>query len=177
MKKQFGFCISIITAILFFVSCGQKQKSALFTKLRSNESGIRFSNDIHDKDTSYSFINEFGYMGGGVGIGDFNNDGLKDIYFSGNQVSSRLYINRGNNKFDDITEEAGVGTNVWATGVSIADVNSDGYDDIYVCVFGKDLVRREKNLLFINQHDLTFREQSEEYGLANTGYSTQAVFF
>lgn len=177
MKKQCTFCISFITAIIFFVSCGQKQKGSLFTKLRSNESGIRFSNDIHDNDTSYSFINEFGYMGGGIGIGDFNNDGLKDIYFSGNQVSSRLYLNKGNNKFDDITEGAGVGTNVWATGVSIADVNSDGYDDIYVCVFGKDLVHREKNLLFINQHDLTFKEQSAEYGLANTGYSTQAVFF
>ena len=179
MKKQFIFCISFIffTAIIFFVSCGQKQKNALFTKLDSNESGIHFSNDIHDNDTSYSFINEFGYMGGGVGIGDFNNDGLKDIYFSGNQVSSKLYINKGDNKFDDITAKAGVGTNVWATGVSIVDVNSDGYDDIYVCVFGKDLVHREKNLLFINQHDLTFREQAEEYGLANTGYSTQAVFF
>ncbi|HET9276942.1 MAG TPA: VCBS repeat-containing protein, partial [Flavitalea sp.] len=177
MKKQFTFCISFITGIIFFVSCGQKQRNSLFTKLRSNESGIRFSNDIHDNDTSYSFINEFGYMGGGIGIGDFNNDGLKDIYFSGNQVSSKLYINKGKNKFDDITEGAGVGTNVWATGVSIADVNSDGYDDIYVCVFGKDLVHREKNLLFINQHDLTFKEQSEEYGLANTSYSTQAVFF
>ena len=179
MKKQFTFCISFtfFTAIIFFVSCGQQQKKTLFTQLQSNESGIHFSNEIFDNDTSYSFINEFGYMGGGIGIGDFNSDGLKDIYFSGNQVSSRLYINKGNNRFDDITEKAGVGTNVWATGVSIVDVNSDGYDDIYVCVFGKDLVHREKNLLFINQHDLTFKEQAEEYGLANTDYSTQAVFF
>ena len=116
-------------------------------------------------------------MGGGVGIGDFNNDGLKDVFFTGNQVSSRLYINKGNNRFDDITGKAGVGTNVWCTGVSVVDINHDGYDDIYVCVFGKNLLRRAKNLLFINQRDLSFKEESEAYGLADTGYSTQAVFF
>ena len=89
-------------------------------------------------------------MGGGVGIGDFNNDGLKDIFFTGNQVSSRLYINKGNNQFDDVTQTSGIGTDVWCTGVSIVDINNDGYDDIYVCVFGKDLAHRSKNLLFIN---------------------------
>ncbi len=122
-------------------------------------------------------INEFGYMGGGVGIGDFNNDGLKDIVFTANQVSSRIYINKGNNKFDDITEKAGLVTNVWATGVSIVDINNDGYDDIYICTYGKNLLRRSKNLLYINQHDLTFNEQATVYGLADTGYSSQAVFF
>ncbi len=179
MKKRFTYYSSyfFIVVIIFLTSCIHKEKDKLFTKLNAEQSGINFSNDIHDRDSSYSFINEFGYMGGGVGIGDFNNDGLKDIYFTGNQVSSRLYINKGKNKFDDITKNAGVATNVWATGVSIADVNNDGYDDIYVCVFGKDLVTRAKNLLFINQHDLTFKEQAGTYGLADTGYSTQSVFF
>ena len=148
-----------IVVIIFLTSCIHKQEDKLFTKLSAEQSGIYFSNDIHDSDSSHSFINEFGYMGGGVGIGDFNNDGLKDIYFTGNQVSSRLYINKGKNKFDDITKSAGVVTNVWATGVSIADVNNDGYDDIYVCVFGKDLLSRAKNLLFINQHDLTLKNR------------------
>jgi len=172
---------TLIILLLISIVTGCKnspvKENLLFTSLAAQESGIDFSNTIHDEDSSYSFINEFGYMGGGVGIGDFNNDGLKDIYFTGNQVSSKLYINKGNNRFEDITEKAGVGTNVWATGISIADVNSDGYDDIYVCVFGKDLVHRAKNLLFINQHDLTFKEQAQEYGLADTGYSTQAAFF
>lgn len=164
--------------VIFFVSCGTgHQEKLLFEKISPAVSGIVFSNTLSEMDSSYSFINEFGYMGGGVGIGDFNNDGLKDIYFTGNQVSSRLYLNKGNNRFEDITTTAGVGTNVWCAGVSVADVNNDGYDDIYVCVFGKDLVQPEKNLLFINQQNLQFKEEAGVYGLADTGNSTQAAFF
>jgi hypothetical protein len=179
MKELFNYCKQFVfyTGIILFVSCAHQQKDTLFTQLPASASGINFSNDIHDNDSSYSFINEFGYMGGGVGIGDFNNDGLKDIFFAGNQVSCQLYINKGNNQFDDITKKAGIGTNVWCTGVSIVDINQDGYDDIYVCVFGKDLKQRSKNLLFINQRNLSFKEEADAYGLANTGYSTQAVFF
>jgi enediyne biosynthesis protein E4 len=169
-------CVYFWIASVFLISCGHQKKDLLFTALSASESGIVFSNDIHDNDSSYSFINEFGYMGGGVGIADFNNDGLKDIFFSGNQVSSKLYVNKGNNQFADITEKSGTGTNVWCTGVSIVDINQDGFDDIYVCVFGKDLKHRSKNLLFINQHDLTFKEAAESYGLADNGFSTQAVF-
>src|SRR6188474_205016 len=91
-----------LTVVILLVSCAEKQPAKMFTQLSASASGIRFSNDIHDSDSSHSFINEFGYMGGGVGIGDFNNDGLKDIVFTGNQVSSRLYINKGNNQFEDI---------------------------------------------------------------------------
>ena len=95
------------------ISCGDKQKNTLFTRLSPAESGIHFNNDIKDDDSSYSFINEFGYMGGGVGIGDFNNDGLKDIFFTGNQVSSAYISTKEIIKFDDITEKAGIGTEVF----------------------------------------------------------------
>src|SRR5688500_2249064 len=175
---KFHCCIffALFFSVLFLSSCKSK-KDSLFVKLSPDKSGIHFSNDIDDSDSSYSFINEFGYMGGGVGIGDFNNDGLKDIFFTGNQVSCRLYINKGKNEFDDVTEKANLLTDVWATGVSIVDINSDGYDDIYVCVFGKNLIHRAGNLLFINQQDLTFKEAALEYGLADTAYSSQAVFF
>ena len=174
--SQYHRLMLFFMAVIFFSACRHRQNSGLFTKLLPDESGIHFRNDLKDDDSSVSFINEFGYMGGGVGIGDFNNDGLKDIFFTGNQVSCRLYINRGNHRFEDVTEKAGITTNVWATGVSIVDINNDGYDDIYVCVLGKDLAHPAKNLLFINQRNGTFKEEAEEYGLAFSGYSTHAVF-
>ena len=103
MKKRFLYCSSVVffTGIIFFTSCTHKQKNTLFTQLTAAESGIYFNNQIQENDSSISFINEFGYMGGGVGIGDFNNDGLKDVFFTGNQVTSRLYLNKGNNHFED----------------------------------------------------------------------------
>lgn len=175
-KKQIAFGLPVLLILIFSAGCTTKERNTLFTSLPSTASGIHFINQVNETDSTHSFINEFGYMGGGVGIGDFNNDGLKDIYFTGNQVSSKLYLNKGNNSFEDITAKAGCGTSGWATGVSIVDINNDGYDDIYVCVFGKNLLERAANLLFINQHDLTFKESAAEYGLADTSYSTQAVF-
>lgn len=169
--------LPVLSVLFLLVACTTEKKDTLFSSLPSKTTNIHFNNRVNETDSTHSFINEFGYMGGGVGIGDFNNDGLKDIYFTGNQVSSALYVNKGGNRFNDITAKAGCGTTGWATGVSIVDINNDGYDDIYVCVFGKNLLERAANLLFINQHDLTFKESAAEYGLADTGYSTQAVFF
>jgi len=117
------------------------------------------------------------YNGGGVAVGDINNDGLQDLYFSGNMLPGRLYLNRGNLHFEDITEKAGVVVEGWATGVTFADVNGDGWLDLYVCRSGKYPPAQRANLLFINNGDLTFSEQAERYGLADTSYSTQAVFF
>lgn len=166
----------ILLAVVVSFSCKKKSADTLFTLLESKHSGITFNNRINDQDSSISFINEFGYMGGGVGIGDFNNDGLKDIFFTGSQVSAALYLNQGNNSLVDITAKAGVITKAWCTGVSIVDINNDGYDDIYVCVLGKGMTEKSPNLLFINQHDLTFKEEAAAYGLADLGNSTQAAF-
>ncbi|MBE7174350.1 MAG: VCBS repeat-containing protein [Williamsia sp.] len=168
-------CLFIFVSLFLLFACTNKK--TLFTPLPSAESGIRFINEVSDNTHDQSLISEFSFMGGGVGIGDFNNDGRKDIFFSANQASSRLYINKGNNHFEDITQQAGLTTQVWATGVSVVDIDGDGWDDIYVCVFGKDLQHRAPNLLFINQHNLTFKEQAAEYGLADSAYSTQAAFF
>jgi hypothetical protein len=176
LQKQIAFRLPVLWILIYSVGCTTKERNSLFTSLPSTATGIHFINQVNETDSTHSFINEFGYMGGGVGIGDFNNDGLKDIYFTGNQVSSKLYINKGNNRFEDITASAHCGTSGWATGVSVVDINNDGYDDLYVCVFGKNLLERAANLLFINQHDLTFKESAAEYGLADTSYSTQAVF-
>jgi hypothetical protein len=171
----------IIAAILLFliVSCSshEKREGLFFSILPASETGVDFKNTIVENDSLNMFVNEYTYMGGGVGIGDFNNDGLPDIFFAGNQVSSALYLNKGNMHFEDITGKAGVTTNEWCTGVSVIDINNDGWPDIYVSVSGRVPGMKRKNLLFINQHNLTFKEEAAEYGLADTSYSTQAVFF
>lgn len=160
------------------VSCKSKIEQGLhFTFLPVSETGIDFKNTITENDSINMFVNEYAYMGGGVGIGDFNNDGLPDIFFAGNQVSSQLYINHGGMHFENITQKAGLTTTTWCTGVSVVDINNDGWADIYVSVSGKAPGTKRANLLFINQHNLTFKEEAAEYGLADTSYSTQAVFF
>ncbi|HKG67434.1 MAG TPA: CRTAC1 family protein, partial [Segetibacter sp.] len=155
----------------------------LFTLLPASQTGVDFTNTIYEND-ALNILNEaYIYNGGGVGIGDFNNDGLEDVYFSGNMVSNKLYLNKGSLKFADVTEAAGVGSEgKWCSGVSVADINGDGWMDIYVSsTFLKDPDLR-KNLLFINQGlnkegIPTFKESAKAYGIDDDGYSTQGVFF
>ena len=168
----FVYCVCFIVS-----GCKEKNRNQLFSFLSSKQSGIDFSNNIDETKLKGGALNEFGYMGGGVGILDINNDGLKDIFFCGNQVSSRLYLNKGDNQFEDITQSAGVFTTDWISGISVVDINNDGYDDIYLCTYGDSSGRRSHNLLFINQHNNTFKEEATSYGLADTSYSTQVVFF
>ncbi|WP_153800849.1 VCBS repeat-containing protein [Foetidibacter luteolus] len=167
---------AIAAAMLFACSPGEKKTGLFFTSLTPAQTGIDFENRITESDSLNLLVNEYTYMGGGVGIGDFNNDSLPDIFFSANQLSSRLYLNKGSLQFADITQQAGIATNAWCTGVSIVDINQDGWQDIYLCVSGTVPGSKRKNLLFINQHNLTFKEAAEKYGLADTSYSTQAVF-
>jgi hypothetical protein len=168
--------LCLLSALSSCVSRDRKE-GLHFTRLSSSSTGVTFSNTITEDDSVNMFVNEYTYMGGGVGIGDFNKDGLPDIFLAGSQLSSRLYLNKGEMRFEDITAAAGVTTAGWCTGVSVIDINNDGWPDIYVCVSGKVPGGLRKNLLFINQHDLRFREEAAAYGLADTGYATQAVFF
>lgn len=167
----------VLLCQILVISCREhNQSGTLFSKLDAETSGIHFSNTITENDSVNLVADEYAYMGSGVGVGDFNNDGLPDLFFGASQGSSRLYLNLGNHRFRDITKSAGVETSTWCTGISVVDINNDGYADIYVCVSGNVAAGKRKNLLFINNHDLSFTESASEYGLADTGYSTQAAF-
>jgi enediyne biosynthesis protein E4 len=178
-KKIYG----PVFLLLFIVnSCANKDTVTdkfHFTLMNAGETSISFSNTITENDSINVFTNEYMYNGSGVGIGDFNNDGLPDVFFCGSMVSSKLYINKGNFKFENITDKAGLNTNRWCTGVSMVDINSDGYLDIYVCVSHSKDASKRKNLLFINdgRAEVHFTEQAAAYNLADTGYATQAAFF
>ncbi|MBD0296647.1 MAG: VCBS repeat-containing protein, partial [Flavisolibacter sp.] len=186
--------VLFLHAFLFaigFSSCKQKEK--LFTSLSADKTGIDFENRINDTDTLNILDYLYFYNGGGVAIGDINNDGLHDIYFSSNQESNKLYLNKGNFRFEDITEKAGVqGSGNWKTGVTMADVNGDGWLDIYVSEVGKYKNLKGHNELYINNGptplsarrgaggeavEVTFTERAHEYGLDAEGFSTQATFF
>lgn len=165
--------------LILFIGCSSRNNSEsfLFTDI-SKESGIIFSNDLTFTERLNPYTYRNFYNGAGVAIGDINNDGLLDIYFAGNQVGNRLYLNEGNLKFKDITDNAGVACKgVWSSGVTFVDINADGFLDIYVCKSGDPEVAHRNNELFINNGDLTFSEKSKEYGLDITGLSVQAAFF
>ena len=165
--------------LLLFCSC-KKEQHPLFRLLAPNESGINFINNLSEND-SLNIINYvYYYNGGGVGIADFNKDGLEDIFFTSNETSCSLYINKGHMKFENVTIEVGLQTSDWCTGVSLADVNGDGWTDIYICKAGHRNPLLRKNLLFINNGKsgkLSFTEAAEAYGIADTSYSSQAAFF
>lgn len=156
----------------------QEKKRKLFTPLSSDSTGVTFQNTLlfNQEFNIYTYRNF--YNGGGVGLGDVNNDGLIDLYLTANQGPNKLYLNKGNFRFEDITDQAGVaGTKAWSTGVSLADVNGDGWLDIYVCNSGDIKGDDKENELFINNGDLTFTERAREFGIADKGFTTHAVFF
>lgn len=157
-------------------------ETPIFVLKQPESTGITFNNKIATSDTFNALFFEYIYNGGGVAAADFNNDGLTDLFFTGNQVSSELYLNRGDLQFEAVTDLAGVQTDRWCTGVSVVDINGDGKKDIYVSVAGFQLPAQEmENLLFINQGwdeqgIPSFREEAADYGLNDDGYSTQAAF-
>jgi enediyne biosynthesis protein E4 len=170
----------ILPILLFFnlFQCRDASRK-LFSPISPETSGIGFANKITVGDSLSVLDFEYLYNGGGVGVGDINNDGLLDIYFAGNMATSKLYLNKGNLKFEDITEKANVRTTKWANGVAMVDINQDGFKDIYISVGGnRNTPEADRaNLLFINNGDETFTESAVKYGLADRGYGIQSVFF
>ena len=158
----------------------QNTISPNFLKIDSEQSGLNFNNKItHDLTSKANLFDyDFFYNGAGVGIEDVNNDGLKDIFFCGNQVPNKLYLNKGNLVFEDVSVTANINVNKnWSNGVTFVDINNDGWMDIYVSQGGPNNKEDRKNLLFINQKDLTFKEEASNYGLDDIGISTQSAFF
>jgi len=165
----------------FSSGCAPDSETASrFVVLSPAKTGVRFTNQITENDSVNLVVNEYTYMGGGVGVGDFNRDGLPDLFFTGNQVSSQLYLNRGALRFEEVTKRAGLQTHNWCTGVSVTDINQDGWPDLYICTTGAG--QTHHNLLFINNGRIepggvpTFTESARTYGLADSGFSTQAAF-
>jgi hypothetical protein len=180
--KKLLYTLAGLSLMLYCTSEEQPEntlpENTLFTLLDSAQTGVNFVNVVEDQE-NFNILNYRNfYNGGGVAIGDLNNDGLPDIYFTANILPNRLYLNRGNWQFEDITETALVGgSKAWSTGVTMVDINADGLLDIYVCNSGDVAGDNKENELFINQGDLTFREAAAEWGLNNRGYSTHASFF
>ena len=160
------------------IGCQEAPPTTLFSNLPSKKTSITFKNTLGESEVFNVLNYGYFYNGGGVAIGDINNDGLPDIYFTGNMKASHLYLNKGNWEFEEIAQNAGVDApGLWNTGVTMADINNDGWLDIYVCRSAAKLSVRRKNLLFINNRNNTFSEMANEYGIDDTGYATQATFF
>jgi len=188
-KKTFIYSINVaLLCVLQSCNSGPNKEilsnldaDQLFSTIPSSYSGLHFNNQLDDTSAiAHKEILEYEYYfnGGGVAIGDINNDGLQDIFVTGNQVANKLYLNKGDLYFEDITEKAGFSLNRWSTGVSMADVNNDGYLDIYVCNSGpgKDKSNRG-NEFYLNNGDLSFTEAANQFGIQDEHYSTQSAFF
>lgn len=181
MKKENFYLVVIGSILSVFASCGldasdkaKDQKN--FTQMGAKQTGVDFQNTLEENDSINYFSYSYLYMGGGLSAGDINNDGLTDLFFTGNMVPNKLYLNKGNLEFEDITEKAGIaGDERWFTGVTMVDINNDGFLDIYISASGKYEPR--ENLLYVNNADGTFTEKAQEYGIADSGHSVQSTFF
>ena len=185
---MFKKSLLLISIFLSFFLCSCNNEGTLFSKLSAEETGITFSNRIVENDTMNVLAFEYVYNGGGVALGDFNNDNLTDIYFTGNQVANKLYLNKGVDeanklKFEDVTQKANVAAEgKWCSGVALVDINNDKLLDIYVCATVKKVASERANMLYINQGVgkdgvPTFKDMASEYGVADTTHTTNAAFF
>ncbi len=176
-RVKYLITVLSVGVLLFFFSCREKKPKMLFEL--TNNTGIDFINKVENtKDFNIFSYRNF-YNGGGVAIGDINNDSLPDVLMTSNTGANKLFLNKGNFKFEDISAKAGIEQKgKWNTGVVMADINGDGWLDIYICNAGYNKWKnKEGNALFINNHDLTFTDKAKEYGLDEKGYTTHAAFF
>ena len=176
--------LALISLSYFVVGCGGSvEKNQLFKELPQRATGINFSNDLTENDSINPLDLEFLYNGGGVAVGDFNKDGLPDLYFTASIATNKLYLNKGKLSFEDITDKAGVaGDGRWSNASSVVDINNDGWPDIYVCATIKKNPEQRRNLFYINQGlnkegIPTFKEDAKAYGLADSSLSVHAAFF
>lgn len=181
MRIFFLKLLPFIWLITVAFSGNRREEVPLFRLLSQKETGLRFSNDIRETEALNVLVYDYFFNGAGIAVGDINNDGLMDIFFTANMKPNKLFLNLGNMKFKDITATAGKAmkgrTGGWKNGVTMADVNGDGLLDIYICYSGKAAADQRKNQLFINKGNLRFEEEAAPFGLDNSSYSTQAVFF
>jgi enediyne biosynthesis protein E4 len=175
--QPFKSVMLLLMVTVIFSCTDQKSSSApLFTLME--KTGIDFRNDVKDTKVDNSFLFRNFYNGGGVALGDINNDGLVDVFLTSNQGENKLYLNKDSFQFEEISQKAGLKQdNMWSTGVTMVDINADGWLDIYVCSSGHMKDGNRKNKLYINHHNLTFTDSAAAYGLAISGYCTQAAFF
>ena len=179
MRKN-SVIIILLPSLLLLFSCGNRKSkdNTLFTLLDSTATGISFTNTVTDNEADNCFRFRNFYNGGGVGLGDINNDGLADVVLTSNMGENKLYLNKGGMKFEDITDRTGFRQDsMWSTGVVLVDINNDGWLDIYICNSGRINDGHRLNKLYINNHNLTFTEQAKAYGLDHAGFCTQASFF
>jgi enediyne biosynthesis protein E4 len=168
----------LLIVLVFTIATSCKSDNKIFTSLSKSETGINFRNILQESEELNVLNYMYFYNGGGVAVGDVNNDGLTDVLFTGNMVKNRLFINKGEMNFEDITATSGVAeAQGWCTGATMVDINQDGWLDIYICRSADTRPEKRANLLYINNKDNTFSEKASEYGLADEGYSTQASFF
>jgi hypothetical protein len=182
MKRKRIRTLLLLLLPALFLACSEEKPKTLFALRDADDTGVQFANIVEESDTFNILTYEYIYNGGGVGIADFNNDGLQDIFFTGNQVPNALYINQNDFRFIDVTAVANVNVpNRWNSGVAVVDINDDGWMDLYVCATTYDTPENRRNMLFVNQGANSdgipvFKEMAADYGIDDDSHSIMAAF-